>query len=87
MLCCTMRRALQSHPRYMCDVYSIHTVYFIHILHTCTINNHFKVYWLVYIIHVCTCAYVLMYLHDAEHDEVCNGGVARMAIKTGDIRR
>ena len=36
---------------------------------------------------MCTCAYVLMYLQDAEHDEVCNGGVARMAIKTGDIRR
>ena len=39
------------------NVYNIHTVYFIHILHTCSINNHFKVYWLVYIyyIHVYMC--------------------------------
>ena len=24
---------------------------------------------------------------DKEHDAACNGGVARMSIKTGDIRR
>lgn len=26
-------------------------------------------------------------MQDADHDDICNGGVARMSIKTGDIRR
>lgn len=43
--------------------------------------------------HVCMCTvclhlnYFIYLLKDPEHDEVCNGGVARMAIRTGDIRR
>ena len=41
---------------------------------------------------VCPLCIIIIIKHshckkDKEHNETCNGGIARMAIRTGDIRR